>query len=251
MTLQQMLRRRFERQIGFLRARLSAEGLFGLHLTIGGVAIIAGAWLFGGVAEDLITGDPLTVFDVVVSDWFKGHATPSFTVWMARVSDLASPSAVLGFCVVGSIVLLWKRQWYALLALMLAVPGGIVLNLLLKMTFARARPGWANVDLWGFSFPSGHTMTATLVYGFIAVFCFVFVAPSLFWRALSVVAVFLIIGAIGFSRIYLGAHYFSDVVAAFAAGTAWLAICLTAVETLRRHRRRLCTRPIDQASRDR
>jgi len=130
--LQQTLRRRFERQTAFLKARLSAEGLFGLHLTIGGVALIAGAWLFGGVVEDLITGDPLTVFDVVISDWFKDHATPSFTVWMARVSDLASPSAVLGLCIVGAMVLLWKRQWYALFALTLVVPGGIVLNLLLK-----------------------------------------------------------------------------------------------------------------------
>ncbi len=220
----------------FVRARLSAEGRFGLHLTIGGVLFIAGAWLFGGVAEDLITGDPLTIFDVVISDWFEHHATPSFALWMTRVSNLASPAAVLGLCILASLVLIWKHRWYALLALLLAVPGGIGLNLLLKMMFARARPGWAHLDLWGYSFPSGHTMAATLVYGFLGV-CFVLLTSSFFQRTCATAIVLLIIGAVGFSRIYLGAHYFSDVVAAFAAGLAWLAICLTAVESLRRHRR--------------
>ena len=78
-------------------------------------------------------------------------------------------------------------------------------------------------------------MTATLFYGLLGVF-FVFGVKSWWWRAISVALAFTIVGAVGFSRIYLGAHYFSDVVAAVAAGAAWLAICLTAVETLRRHR---------------
>ena len=132
------VRPRLARFIAFLRAKLSSEGLFGLHLTIGGVALIGSAWLFGGVAEDLITKDPLTFVNVLIPEWFRTSATPSFTAKMALVSSIA---------------------------------------------FA-----------------------------------------------------FMVICAAGFSRIYLGAHYFSDVVAAMAAGAAWLAICLTSVETLRRHR---------------
>ena len=229
-----MRRPHFERLIAFLRARLSPEGLFGLHLTIGGVALIGSAWLFGGVAEDLITGDPLTIVDVLISEWFRIHATPSFTARMALVSSLSSTAVVLTLCMVASIALLWQRSWYGLLALALVVPGGVLLNLALKMAFARARPGWGDVDLLGYSFPSGHTMTATLLYGVLGVF-FVFLVKSWWWRAITVALVFMIILAVGFSRIYLGAHYFSDVVAAFAAGAAWLAICLTAVETLRRH----------------
>ena len=230
-----MRRSRFERYIAFLRARFSPEGLFGLHLTIGSVALIGSAWLFGGVAEDLLTGDPLTIVDVLISEWFRTHARPSFMARMALVSSFTSRAAVLSLCMVASAVLLWKRWWYGLLALALVVPGGVLLNLALKMAFARARPGWGNVDLLGYSFPSGHTMTATLLYGLLGVL-FVFVVKSWWWRAITVALVFVIICVVGFSRIYLGAHYFSDVVAAFAAGAAWLAICLTAVETLRRHR---------------
>lgn len=222
-----------ERRIAFLRARFSVEGVFGLHLTMGAVAFIGSAWLFGGVAEDLITGDPLTIVDVFISEWFRTHATPSSTARMELVSSLSSTAVVLGSCIAAASVLLWRRWWYGLLALALVVPGGVLLNLALKIAFARVRPGWGDVALFGYSFPSGHTMTATLLYGLLGVF-FVLVVKSWTWRAFAVAVVFMIICAVGFSRIYLGAHYFSDVVAAFAAGTAWLAICLTGVETLRR-----------------
>ena len=229
------LRPRFERLVAFLRARFSSEGLLGLHLTIGGAVLIASAWLFGGVAEDLITRDPLTFVDVLISEWFRTNATPSFTATMALVSAFASTAIVLSLCILAAAFLLWKRRRYGLLALALVVPGGLLLNLLLKMTFARSRPEWGDVDLIGYSFPSGHTMTATLFYGLLAVFLVIEVKP--WWgRSIAAALAFAIICAVGFSRIYLGAHYFSDVVAAVAAGAAWLAICLTAVETLKRHR---------------
>jgi undecaprenyl-diphosphatase len=226
---------RFERYIAFLRARVSPEGLFGLHLTVGSIALVGSAWLFGGVAEDLVTGDPLTIVDALISDWFRDHATTSFAAVMALVSSFASTTAVLYSCILASAYLLWKRWWYALLAMALVVPGGALLNLMLKMAFARARPSWGDVDLLGYSFPSGHTMTATLVYGLLGVLVAMAV-KSWWWRATAVAVAFMLICAVGFSRIYLGAHYLSDVVAAFAAGVAWLAICLTAVETLRRHK---------------
>ena len=140
------LRPRLARLIAFLGARLSSEGLFGLHLTIGGAVLIGSAWLFGGVAEDLITKDPLTFVDVLISEWFRTSATPSITAKMALISSIASTGAVLGLCIAASAFLAWKRRWYELLALVLVVPGGLLLNLLLKMAFARGRPAWGDVD---------------------------------------------------------------------------------------------------------
>ena len=231
------LRRRFMRQIAFIEARLSPEGLFGLYLTIGGTIIIGTVWIFGGISEDLITGDPLTFIDVLISNWFRDHATPAFTARMLIASALASTPVITGLFAVTGFFLFCKRLWYWLLALMLAIPGGLLLNLLLKELFQRSRPGWgdASPGLNDYSFPSGHTMSGTLLYGFLCAL-FVLSIKSSWLRLCAVLTAITLIGVIAFSRVYLGAHYLSDVLAAMAAGAAWLAICLTSVEILRRQR---------------
>lgn len=231
------LRRRFPRQFSFVQARLSPEGSFGLHLTIGTVILVGAAWLFGGITEDLITGDPLILIDELISEWFRSHATPRFTVGMQFASELASTAAVSSLFALMSCVLLWKRLWYWLLGLVLVVPGGMLLNVLLKELFGRGRPGWADplMALADPSFPSGHTMMATIIYGFVAT-CLILRIRSWPWRFFITTITISLVFLIALSRMYLGAHYLSDVLAAMAAGMAWLALCLTAVETLRRHR---------------
>ena len=78
-------------------------------------------------------------------------------------------------------------------------------------------------------------MMATLVYGFIAVFLILRLATG-WWQALIVFCTGMLVLIVAFSRMYLGAHYLSDVLGAMAAGVGWLAICLTSVETWRRRR---------------
>ena len=235
--IKQFLQRRFPRQFLFVQARLSPEGVGGLYLTIGTVVLAGAAWLFGGISEDLITGDPLILVDALISEWFRSHPTPRFAAGMQFASALASVTTVTILFALMSCVFLWKRLWYWLLGLVLVVAGGMLLNVLLKNLFGRARPGWADplMALTDAGFPSGHTMMATIIYGFIAIFLILRIA-SWRWRfliaALTVALVFLV----ALSRMYLGAHYLSDVLAAMAAGIVWLALCLTAVETLRRHR---------------
>ena len=232
------LQHRFHHEFSFVHARLSLEGLFGLHVTIGTLVLVGAAWLFGGIAEDLITGDPLMLADQLVSEWFRVHATPRFALGMHFASALASTARVsIPFALV-SCVLLWKRLWYWLLGLVLVVAGGMLFNGMLKDLFGRARPGWA-VPLMALSdpsFPSGHTMMATIIYGFIATYLMLRIA-SWPWRFLLAAITILLVFSVALSRMYLGAHYLSDVLAAMAAGSAWVALCLTAVETLRRHRR--------------
>jgi membrane-associated phospholipid phosphatase len=135
---------------------------------------------------------------------------------------------------------MWKRLWDSLLGLALAVAGGLLLNILLKNLFGRARPGWADplLALTDPGFPSGHTMMATILYGYLAVFLICRIAAWR-WRLLIATMTFPLVLAVALSRMYLGAHYLSDVLAAMAAGTAWLAFCLTAVEKRRRQRRLL------------
>lgn len=239
-NIKHLLQSRFPRQFSFVQARLSPEGLFGLHLTIGAVVLVGAAWLFGGISEDLITGDPLILVDEIISEWLRSHTTPRLAMGMHFVSALASAVAVsIMFALMGGVLLL-KRCWYWLMGLVSAVAGGMLLNVLLKNLFGRARPGWADplMALADSSFPSGHTMMATIIYGFLATWL-VLRNGSWPWRFLIAAITILLIFLVALSRMYLGAHYFSDVLAAMAAGIAWLALCLTAVETLRRHRGRL------------
>lgn len=229
------LRRRFAPQLEFLLDRLSPSGYLGLHLTIGVLLLIGASWLFGGIAQDVVTGDPLTVIDKNVAEWFHERRTPGLTTTMQLVTGLASPAWVTGVAMVTALVLWWKRCWFGLLALVLVVPGGMVLDFLLKILFHRHRPSFAESFLifYGYSFPSGHTMAATLLYGVLAVFA-VIALEAWRWRVAAVLGAFVMVLLVGFSRVYLGAHYLSDVLGAAAAGLAWLALSLTAVDTLRR-----------------
>jgi len=135
------------------------------------------------------------------------------------------------------LVLWWKHRLYRLLALVLVLPGGMILGFLLKITFHRERPSFEDSFLIfnGYSFPSGHTMAAKLLYGLLAVFA-VIALKAWHWRVGAVLGALVLALAVGFSRVYLGAHYLSDVLGAAAAGFAWLVLCLTAVDTLRRKR---------------
>jgi membrane-associated phospholipid phosphatase len=236
-NIKRVLQQRCRRTFSFVQARLSPEGLFGLHFTLGTVALVGAMWLFGGISEDLLTGDPLIQVDAFISEWFQSHPTPRFATGMQLVSELASTTTVGILSALTCSVLLWKRLWYALLGLVLAIAGGMLLNLLLKNLYGRARPGWADplMALTDPGFPSGHTMMATLIYGFIAVYLILAIA-SWRWRALIAGVTVVVVFMVALSRMYLGAHYLSDVLAAMAAGTAWLALCLTAVETWHRHR---------------
>ncbi|MCB2149626.1 MAG: bifunctional DedA family/phosphatase PAP2 family protein [Deltaproteobacteria bacterium] len=233
------LHRRFAPQLEFLLDRISPRGYLGLHLTVGVLLLIGASWLFGGIAQDVVAGDPLTVIDKNVADWFHERRTPVLTTTMLVVSGLASAAWVTGVATVAALVLWWKRCWFRLLALVLVVPGGMVLAFLLKIAFHRQRPSFAESFLIfnGYSFPSGHTMAATLLYGVLAALT-VIAIETWRWRVGAVLGAFAMVLLVGFSRVYLGAHYLSDVLGAAAAGLAWLTLSLTAVDTVRRSRDR-------------
>ncbi len=219
------------------RLRLSPKGYLGLHLTLGALALVGSSWLFGDIAEDVVTGNPLTVVDLKVAEWLHERATPTLTAVMLFISLLGSTLFVSGVVFATAIWLLWQRHWYRLAALVLAVPGGMLLNVLLKHAFRRGRPLFDNplLTLASYSFPSGHAVAATLLYGALASFA-VWRLRAWCGRVLAVLAAVSLVLLVSFSRLYLGVHYLSDVLAGTAAGVAWLAICLTGVDTARRRR---------------
>ncbi len=159
--------RHFAPQIAWLRARLTPVGYAGLQLTLGVVTFIAEAWLFGGIAEDVLHGDPLITVDQHIAMWFRLHRTPTLTTVMQWITRAHEAWTITSACVVLASYLIWKRHWERLWLLVLAVPGGMLLNSILKLAFHRARPSPSAIAeaLSSYSFPSGHTMAATVLYG--------------------------------------------------------------------------------------
>ena len=132
--------------------------------------------------------------------------------------------------------LIWKRHWLSLFTLIVAVPGGMLLNELIKVVVHRPRPFLEGpfVDWSGYSFASGHTIGATLLYGQLALLLLPIVKARS-GRAVMIGAAVLLVSLVGFSRIALGAHYLSDVLGAIVLGVLWLALCLLGGRRIHQH----------------
>ena len=200
------------------------------------VLLFVGAiWLFAGVAEDVVSGDPLVDVDHAITRWLHEHAAAGVTRWMLALSEAhgAVPISALGLAF--ALYLVWRRKRRWLFTLALVLPGGMLMNLLLKQIFRRERPRFDEpaLALSSYGFPSGHVTGATLLYGLLAAFLAAQTSrPST--RLAVFAGAFFMVALVGTSRVYLGAHYFSDVVAAAAWGTAWIVLCGVAVDAWRR-----------------
>ncbi|MES3023631.1 MAG: phosphatase PAP2 family protein [Pseudomonadota bacterium] len=218
-----------------LAARFSPTATFGLHLTVGFVLMLLAAAVFGVIAADVVAGRPITLLDVELAHWLHRPAHDGFTRTMLVVTHLHSQPGITVLALLLGAYFYRRRAHYWLLTLAAAVPGGMLLNVVLKYTFRRARPEFTDplLSLSTYSFPSGHTVGATVLYGVLAAWL---VCGSRSWprRVLVVAAACAMVALVGLSRMVLGVHYLSDVLAGVAEGAAWLAICITAGATLRR-----------------
>jgi undecaprenyl-diphosphatase len=215
---------------GDLPEATRAQLRLGWRLGIGAFVLVAAAWLFGAIAEDVVTSDRLTVVDATVAEWLHRHATPTLTQAMLVWTNLHSTVAVGAYTAVVALALAVERQWRRLVLVVVAVGGGLAVNVLMKLAFHRARPVFDDplLTLASYSFPSGHVAGSTIFYGLAVLWLFSRTRRPL-WRALALAMAAVLIVIVAFSRMYLGVHYLSDVVAAFAEGVAWLAICTLAL----------------------
>lgn len=132
-------------------------------------------------------------------------------------------------------VVLWLRHERLLFTTWLAAfVGGSVLDQALKFIFHRPRPTFQTpiIVAHGFSFPSGHAMGSLIGFGLLA-YLVIRVTRRVELRIAIIIAAVALVIAIGISRLYLGVHYFSDVVAGYAAGVVWLTACLSGAELTR------------------
>lgn len=178
--------------------------------------------------------NPLADADQILANWFHAHLTPLFVTILRALSEPASNEWIAVTLFFGVLFFAWKRWWPSLATLIIAVPIGMLLNELIKVAVHRPRPfvEGAFVDWSGYSFASGHTIGATLLYGQILLFV-IPVLKSRRWRGLAISAAAAIVISVGFSRIALGAHYLTDVLAGVFLGTLWLTICYFVLKPFR------------------
>jgi len=187
-------------------------------------ALLMGAtWLFLGVLEDVISGDPLVRVDLGLYHLMQYLRTPWGDRIMVFVTELGDGSVIALVAVAVLAWLLWLRKWRVAGYWAAAVFFGQLAAAIFKITLQRPRP---LADLYhGFStysFPSGHAVMSTVVYGFLAVLIARQLPRSRRWMVYGMAA--LLVSAIALSRLYLGAHWLSDVLGGLGLGLAWVSL---------------------------
>lgn len=178
---------------------------------------------------------PLAGIDHGVALWFHAHLTPTNVSVLRGITEFGSSEWIALILSLAVLFFVFKRWWPSLLMTVIAIPGGMLLNEWIKILVHRHRPfvdGWF-VDWSGYSFASGHTIGATLLYGQIALFLIPLI-KNRGGRVLVFSAATFVIVLVGFSRIALGAHYLTDVLAGMFLGASWLSVCVLISRPLQR-----------------
>ena len=201
-----------------------------LRSAIGSAVIFAGVWVFLWLASGLNVGMPIGQWDQAITNALHASVTPQTLQLFAALTHLADPRTLTVVCVLGTLVLLARRQSGLALVWVLAIAGNGVLNQSLKQFIGRARPldPEGLVLAQGLSFPSGHSSGAVVTYGMLA-YLALRLMPKV-WHLPALLLALALTLAVGASRVWLGVHFPSDVLAGFASGSAWLALCVTSVE---------------------
>lgn len=208
----------------------------GVILLGGLVALSVLGQAFGETTEAVVARDDIAALDDPVTRWLVLRRQPWLTGLMRGVTELGSTLfVVLLLVAVTALTLAHRRSWAEIVVVPVSSAGAAALVVIVKLAIARPRPSVGEIvaTAGGFSFPSGHSAQAVACYGALAwLIAHITVtrrSTVLAWTGAAVVAL-----AIGFSRLYLGVHWLSDVVGGFVLGAAWLSVTLSAVAVWRR-----------------
>ncbi|MBA2568935.1 MAG: phosphatase PAP2 family protein [Actinobacteria bacterium] len=211
----------------------------GPTLTLGLLILAAGGWGFGALAEEVAEGD--TGLDNRIASELHEHATRPLTEFFEAVTTLGNGLVLAGITVLAAYLLARRRYYREAVLMALAFVGSEVLSYSLKLAFRRDRPFFTDplANLSTYSFPSGHATVSIAVYGALSLVVLRRLqGPA---RLVCLATALLLVSLIGFSRLYLGVHFFSDVLAGFSIGLAWLALCVVALDLHDKRRTRLYT----------
>jgi membrane-associated phospholipid phosphatase len=221
-------------RLGKWVSRLGRALHIDVHLAVTLAAAALATWAFSALAEDVRDRDSLVRWDEATVAWVERHATNRGRRVFGAITQLGSSTFTL---MMGAAIApaLWRHR-ALLVGWIAAFAGGLAVERVAKAVVQRVRPPTATAYIHAdsFSFPSGHSTAAMVAYVMLAYALARLMEADLGRRVLLYLGAAVIIGAVGLSRIYLGVHYPSDVMAGFAVGLAWAAICLTGVRLAER-----------------
>ena len=227
------------RELRFIgRYARNVYAIFGIFLLSGAAVAILLTWAFSEVAERVRAGST-QAFDDSVMRWMAAHQSAGVQSAMLEVTALGTSAVVAMIVFIAGLFLWLNHHKHSAILLIAATLGGMVLDGLLKIGFNRPRP---HIFTWGTqvvssSFPSGHAMASTIVYGTVA-YLAARLQQNAASRLLTMGLAALIIVLICSSRLYLGVHYPSDVLAGVIIGLAWSGFCMAVLEAAQLYAKR-------------
>lgn len=201
---------------------------FTVYVVVGLIVCIVSLLIFGNIVDGVTENESIVQFDTALANALHNEATPTSTSFFITVS-LFGGTILFVWAAGVAIVLAWQRQWLALVIWFVTIGGGQLLNMVLKEFFARPRPTFTSplVIAQYYSFPSGHAMMSFIAYGMLA-YLICLVLKNNAQRLVVILLASFIVILIGISRMTLGVHYFSDVIAGYSVAALWLFICISA-----------------------
>ena len=186
-------------------------------------AVLAGAvWLFLGILEDVVSGDPLVRADAAVFHFLQGLRTPWADRLLIGVTELGDKAVVLPVAAAVLVWLAWRHAWRGAAYWLGGLVFASLFGTLLKLGLHRPRPMAIYEGVSAYAFPSGHATMSMVLWGLLGVFIAREARPG--WWPWIFGAGATIVSLIAFSRLYLGVHWLSDVLGGLAFGTAWVAL---------------------------
>lgn len=203
------------------------------------LVVVLGIWGFIGLADEVREGDTKAFDDWVMNALHRGGQTTIGPSWLIEaginITALGSVAVLTLVILFAASYLRLQRKYHAMWLLVIATVSGQLLSSALKWFVGRARPDEAIhlVQVSTASFPSGHSMLSAVVYLTIGALL-AKVETRRRVKAFWIVAAMVVTVLVGLSRIYIGVHYPTDVLAGWAAGLSWALICWLAARMLQR-----------------
>jgi membrane-associated phospholipid phosphatase len=205
----------------------------GLGVGLGFALIVVAAALFVSVASEVLDRGATQRIDQAFMDAVQRGTSDTTRAAFHAITRLGDGKTLTALCLLGAALLWWRRERVLALAFVAAMGGNGLLNGVLKRVFERARPlddqGLASAGGW--SFPSGHSSGALVAYGMLA-YVLLRTLPRA-WHMPAVLMASAVAFSVGASRVFVHAHFATDVIAGFASGSAWLVACILSAELAR------------------